>query len=666
VCDYAQLNACCWYRYCWVHSARISFAGIGALCVSTYFKANSNNLMLIRFGNSLFRFLASLKLAVASLVILATVLSCATILETQHGARYARWYVYEATWFVVLLGLLGVNIFCAAAIRFPWKRYQTGFVITHAGLLVLLFGSILTFVSGVEGRITLAEGESTQSMALARRSQINAHWVGRPQEPPYEFSFDAGPVEWPLGKSLNIGAVDGVQARILRYLDHPHAVESWVLDESKSGGPAVRFKVVGKDGVTVAESWLVDQQFGDAVLLGPLRLQLERAVTDEVVKDFLNPPVEDLGEKGVLVMYFGDEAKRVPIDHSIGNKIPLGQDGVAVEIAAYLANATPDKLGNFTSKDEQPKNPMVELRVHLPGVDKPLRQIAFAKDYLLNLDGVYAQVCPVKFRFHHPTVQPKSGLELLQTSDGTLYGRMFWGGKYQSQGEVKPGDRINTAGNFQLQIVQHLRHSAQKVEFETDASVSDRKAKLKSEPAALVEISAGGAVQQIWLRRNDPNYGRRNLVTPNGSMALSYENARIPLGFSLKLIDFRREKNPGNAGNAGFSSCVRAVDPMVNMDEERTISMNEPLTHGKFTFYQSGFDDAVMGRETSTFSVAYDPGRVLKYSGSLMICLGIAVMFYMRAYFFRQNKTAVRDGPTIQQRLPDEADHQKTELESAA
>ena len=30
-------------------------------------------------------------------------------------------------------------------------------------------------------------------------------------------------------------------------------------------------------------------------------------------------------------------------------------------------------------------------------------------------------------------------------------------------------------------------------------------------------------------------------------------------------------------------------------------------------------------------TVAYDPGRGLKYAGSLMICAGIFVMFYLRA-----------------------------------
>ena len=41
----------------------------------------------------------------------------------------------------ILLAFLGDNILCAALIRYPWKKRQTGFVITHAGLLILLAGS---------------------------------------------------------------------------------------------------------------------------------------------------------------------------------------------------------------------------------------------------------------------------------------------------------------------------------------------------------------------------------------------------------------------------------------------------------------------------------------------------------------------------------------------
>jgi hypothetical protein len=58
--------------------------------------------------------------------------------------------------------------------------------------------------------------------------------------------------------------------------------------------------------------------------------------------------------------------------------------------------------------------------------------------------------------------------------------------------------------------------------------------------------------------------------------------------------------------------------------------MNEPLSHGKYTFYQSSFQELGGGKSASILSVAYDPGRTLKYLGSLMICLGIGVMFYVK------------------------------------
>ena len=100
-----------------------------------------------RFGLvSIYRCLASLKLAVTLIVLLAAVLAAATFVEAAEGRDYARWYIYTRDWFVALLGMLGVNILAATLIRFPWKPRQFGFVVTHSGLLVLLAGSIVTFL----------------------------------------------------------------------------------------------------------------------------------------------------------------------------------------------------------------------------------------------------------------------------------------------------------------------------------------------------------------------------------------------------------------------------------------------------------------------------------------------------------------------------------------
>ena len=100
---------------------------------------------------AIFRFLASLKLAVISLLTLALVLAAATICDWQIlGINVTQELIYRSLPFAILLGFLGANILCAALIRYPWTK-QTGFVITHAGLLVVLAGSLVTRASARRG-----------------------------------------------------------------------------------------------------------------------------------------------------------------------------------------------------------------------------------------------------------------------------------------------------------------------------------------------------------------------------------------------------------------------------------------------------------------------------------------------------------------------------------
>src|SRR4051812_49882552 len=96
---------------------------------------------VLRGIDAIYRFLASLKLAVISLATLAAVLAYATFFESWYGMAAVQEWIYRGKGFAVLLAFLGANILCAALIRFPWKKRQTGVVITHAGLLILLAGS---------------------------------------------------------------------------------------------------------------------------------------------------------------------------------------------------------------------------------------------------------------------------------------------------------------------------------------------------------------------------------------------------------------------------------------------------------------------------------------------------------------------------------------------
>ncbi|HMB03658.1 MAG TPA: ResB protein required for cytochrome c biosynthesis, partial [Isosphaeraceae bacterium] len=103
--------------------------------------------------DTVYQFLASLKLAVISLGTLAAVLAYATFFESWYGTAAVQEWIYKSKGFAILLAFLGANILCAALIRFPWKRRQIGFLITHTGLLILLAGSYLSVKRADEGQV---------------------------------------------------------------------------------------------------------------------------------------------------------------------------------------------------------------------------------------------------------------------------------------------------------------------------------------------------------------------------------------------------------------------------------------------------------------------------------------------------------------------------------
>src|SRR5262249_20353005 len=114
---------------------------------------------LTRAVDVIYRFLASLKLAVFSLGSLAATLAYATFFESWYGTGAVQEWIYRSPWFAVLLAFLGMNILCAALIRYPWKRRQTGFLITHVGLLTVLAGSYYSVRRADEGQVGMLEGD---------------------------------------------------------------------------------------------------------------------------------------------------------------------------------------------------------------------------------------------------------------------------------------------------------------------------------------------------------------------------------------------------------------------------------------------------------------------------------------------------------------------------
>ena len=111
--------------------------------------------------------LGSLKIAIAVLAALAVVCSVATFYESAHGTPAVQRVVYQTGWFAALLGLLAVNITVSMMLRYPWKTHQTGFVLAHIGVLLILAGSLASLHFGLDAHLALYEGQSSRFIEKA-------------------------------------------------------------------------------------------------------------------------------------------------------------------------------------------------------------------------------------------------------------------------------------------------------------------------------------------------------------------------------------------------------------------------------------------------------------------------------------------------------------------
>lgn len=118
-----------------------------------------------------------------------------------------------------------------------------------------------------------------------------------------------------------------------------------------------------------------------------------------------------------------------------------------------------------------------------------------------------------------------------------------------------------------------------------------------------------------------------------GAATVTFGEREVPLPFRLTLLDFRADTYPGSRRAASYESRVR-VDEPDGSRSEHLISMNHPLHHRGYIFFQASF---VEGQPMmSILSVSRSPGLPLVYLGTALISLGVAWMFYVKPWLVRR------------------------------
>jgi hypothetical protein len=616
--------------------------------------------------NAIFQFFASLKLAVVLLAVLIAGAIVGTLYESSFDAKVARAYVYGAPWFNAWLVLLGANLTVSALSRWPWKKYHSAFLITHLGIITLLIGSLVGRILGVEGTITLFKGEAPTNRLLVDQHQLRVHDIdGIIKGYPAEFLHHPPSPQHPK----NLGAL-AIGAR-LQIVDYALEIEGKLNPKPlKDGGaPAIHFKIETAMMNQHFENWLLadDPQHG-SFSMGLANIELKRGAAsslvaavpggkneaadlEESIFAFSKAPDEQIGHvnkggstgakvrleppengnKGRVLISLGGKETSFDVAENIGRETKIEKTPFALKIDNYWADFRIEN-GKPNSISDQPNNPAVLITIRGRGVPQTAAETK-------NPHGTGEMPTT-----GGPPTMPSAGevapnhLTLFVANDGALSYELLSRKNGKSSGKIDLDKPLITAwADWQLVVDKTLPHAEQWMDFRPAKSETATSASGAAElpDGVRVRVEQNGETLEQWV----PAGWQVTVPTSPNETMIAYGWKTLPLPIGLELLDFEVKRNEGSDSPAGFRSTLRVT----NSDGQSAAGscwMNHPFS------YPSGWLQTWTGLtykisqaswnpdnlQQSSVQILRDPGWLLKWIGSLLVVVGVFMMFYLQPY----------------------------------
>ncbi len=566
-------------------------------------------------------FLGSAAFATVIIAAGATVLGWATWLESRWGTAAVQFGVYRSTWFALLVGLLGLNVLSAALVRFPWRKKQTGFLLVHAGILLLLVGCWLTRQGGVDGQMSLLEGDGSSTVlepdmhfelaVVSGRADGDASGHDGVAEI-FEIPFRPGPFNWDdygdlarfpwalVGRDRGVlFDRDGVKLETLDYYSDSRRVDVPELKLRAAYGPS-RHRSDGGDweavklairslgdrssathGATAVGDWR-ELSHGEIVLFG---MAEDKAETEAFLD---SGPVGPLGGWGQIVIHAGGQKFHFLLEDLLdGKPAALGNSGRAVELVEFdrerlqVALSIVEEEKTDDGEAKSPGKKRVGMLV-LHGLQANLDR----QDGKNGFFGVYwfdpAKVVDMKGMKNadESTSRPvwiaarRPRLDILQGHDQKLYYRAWRPSQPVSTGELPsdgsaiavfaPGvgkEKADDLIPLTVYVESFMPSLRPGMEVRPLAFNKDG----EKRPRVKLRLSVGGASREFWLAAAaDDDDERRQSVSEDkdvpSAAAVQLLSDTVELGFRVVLKDFQRRLDPGTSRPSGYSSRMDFVE----------------------------------------------------------------------------------------------------------
>ncbi len=102
----------------------------------------------------------SIKMMTVGLFVFLVAIAFATFMESAYDIDTARLLVYNATWFVLLLFYLGINLIVNIFRYQMWQKEKVAMFLFHISFIVILLGAGVTRYFSFEGIMPIREGET--------------------------------------------------------------------------------------------------------------------------------------------------------------------------------------------------------------------------------------------------------------------------------------------------------------------------------------------------------------------------------------------------------------------------------------------------------------------------------------------------------------------------
>jgi hypothetical protein len=608
--------------------------------------------------------LGSLNLAVVLIMTIAGAIAFATIMESKFDSAVARYYIYNAAWFNVWLLVLALNLFCAAFTRWPWQKKHIGFVVTHAGIILMLTGAVVGRIWGFEAFVTLDKTKPQENRLFMHENLLTIETSGGVGgQMPFDVEMhpptEARPFALPLENSPLKLVIDRTTENLVA--DDTLAAS---VDPVAPQGVALHFINTGMNQDVVANLML-----GEGVdtfdFFGMAKIQLVDSLDEAhpiaMVKSadpttapasprdetpfhethlvFANNPQTPLIDTDADALS-GYSVKLAPVAGKPGEyeATVSGPSGVSKTLLARVVEGAwsnlfgdgdpvlfrvakywPDfamKDGVPTSLSDQPHHPAVLVQITGPTKLLPAAAPKPASPAPPLPKGLVMRIAPAK-------------------EPGRIVYELERAGKIEARATAGQGDMIHLGwSKWEAKVDAMLAHAELHRDMkELTGDVSPMMASsLRPGIRAHLVGPDGKSGPVEWI----PDGTSRELFSRNDFATIGFGERVIPLTFSITLENFEVPRDEGTDTPSNYISTLRFEERSTGRVVHDTAQMNSPamfpgdfwrsLLGWNYKFSQANWNPQNLNE--TTLQVLYDPGWPFKWTGSLGICCGIALMFY--------------------------------------